>query len=64
MSASALVDPWGIREKAYRSNAWMTDEMLGAPRWPLLTAQHRQDYGRPEHDRPADKEAEPCIRSW
>ena len=30
------VDPWGIRENAYRSNAWMTDEMLGAPRWPLL----------------------------
>jgi hypothetical protein len=30
------VDPWGIRENSYRSNAWMTDEMLGAPRWPLL----------------------------
>jgi hypothetical protein len=30
------VDPFGIRENAYRSNAWMTDEMLGAPRWPLL----------------------------
>ncbi len=26
----------GIRENAYRSNAWMTNEMLGAPRWPLL----------------------------
>ncbi len=36
MSASANVDPWGIRENSYRSNAWMTDEMLGAPRWPLL----------------------------
>ncbi len=30
------VDPWGIRENSYRSNAWMTDEMLGAPRYPLL----------------------------
>ena len=30
------VDPWGIRENSYRSNAWMTDEVLGAPRWPLL----------------------------
>jgi hypothetical protein len=31
-----MVDPWGMREMAYRSNAWMTDEMLGAPRYPLL----------------------------
>ncbi len=30
------VDIGGIRENAYRSNAWMTNEMLGAPRWPLL----------------------------
>jgi hypothetical protein len=30
------VDVGGIRENAYRSNAWMTNEMLGAPRWPLL----------------------------
>jgi hypothetical protein len=30
------VDPYGIRENAYRSNAWMSNEMLGAPRWPLL----------------------------
>ena len=30
------IDPGGIRENAYRSNAWMTDEMLGAPRSPLL----------------------------
>jgi len=30
------IAPGGIRENSYRSNAWMTDEMLGAPRWPLL----------------------------
>ena len=30
------VDPYGIRENAYRSNVWMSNEMLGAPRWPLL----------------------------
>jgi hypothetical protein len=30
------VDPGGIRENSYRSNAWMANEMLGAPRWPLL----------------------------
>ena len=30
------VDPYGIRETAYRSDAWMSNEMLGAPRWPLL----------------------------
>jgi hypothetical protein len=30
------IDIGGIRENAYRSNAWMTNEMLGAPRWPLL----------------------------
>ena len=30
------VDPYGIRENAYRSNAWMSNEMLGSPRWPLL----------------------------
>lgn len=30
------IDVWGIRENSYRSNAWMTDEMLGAPRYPLL----------------------------
>ncbi len=30
------VDPWTIREMSYRCNAWMSDEMLGAPRWPLL----------------------------
>jgi hypothetical protein len=34
--ACGAVDPWGIRENAYRSNAWMSNEMLGAPRWPLL----------------------------
>lgn len=33
--ACGAVDPWGIRENAYRSNAWMSNEMLGAPRWPL-----------------------------
>lgn len=30
------IDPVVIRENAYRSNAWMANEMLGAPRWPLL----------------------------
>ncbi len=30
------VDIWGIRENAYRSNVWMSNEMLGAPRSPLL----------------------------
>ena len=30
------VDPWGMRENAYRINAWMANEMLGSPRWPLL----------------------------
>jgi hypothetical protein len=30
------VDPYSIRENAYRSNAWMANEMLGSPRWPLL----------------------------
>ncbi len=30
------IDPAGLRENSYRSNAWMTDEMLGAPRAPLL----------------------------
>ena len=30
------VDPYWIRENAYRSNAWMANEMLGSPRWPLL----------------------------
>ncbi len=29
-------DPAGIRENSYRSNAWIMDEMLGAPRAPLL----------------------------
>jgi hypothetical protein len=30
------VDPYGIRENAYDSNAWMSNEMLGSTRWPLL----------------------------
>ena len=30
------VDPYGIRENAYRSNAWMANEMLGSTRSPLL----------------------------
>jgi hypothetical protein len=30
------VDPVLIRENSYRSNAWMANEMLGSPRWPLL----------------------------
>jgi len=30
------IDPAGIRENSYRSNAWMMDEMLGAPRSPML----------------------------
>lgn len=30
------LDPAGIRENSYRSNAWITDEMLGAPRAVLL----------------------------
>ena len=34
--ACGAVDPWGMRENAYRSNTWMSNEMLGAPRWPLL----------------------------
>ncbi len=34
--STGSVDPYGIRENAYRSNAWMSNEMLGAPRWPLL----------------------------
>jgi len=34
--ATGWVDPWGMRDMAYRINAWVTNEMLGAPRYPLL----------------------------
>ena len=34
--SAAMLIPGGIRENSYRSNAWMANEMLGAPRWPLL----------------------------
>jgi len=34
--ACGFIDPDGIRENAYRSNSWLANEMLGAPRWPLL----------------------------
>ena len=34
--SSGSVDLWGMRDNAYRSNAWMSNEMLGAPRAPLL----------------------------
>lgn len=30
------VDAYMIRENSYRSNAWITNEMLGARRWPVL----------------------------
>jgi len=31
-----FIDPAGIRENSYRCNAWMMNEMLGAPRSPML----------------------------
>jgi hypothetical protein len=34
--SNGQVDAQGVREVAYRSDAWMMNEMLGAPRWPLL----------------------------
>ena len=76
MSASAHVDPWGIRENAYRSNAWMTDEMLGAPRWPLLQRNidkimgnlnmigpRRRRSGPSLHGRSGDGDADPLVRA-
>ena len=30
------VDPWGMRENAYRANTWMANSQLGAAQWPLL----------------------------
>jgi hypothetical protein len=35
-TACGAIDPYGIRETSYRSDAWITNEMLGALRWPLL----------------------------
>ena len=51
-AAPGSVDVIGIRENGYRSNAWMTNEMLGRAALAPAAAQHRQAHGKPQNDRP------------
>ncbi len=34
--STGSVDPYGMRENAYRANMWMANSQLGAAQWPLL----------------------------